>query len=431
MVVTWILVLSLGLAVQGQKLPHLVGSFAADTPGFTNLYEHRFPKNPKEKYSLIFSSFLPVPFVSDQILAVKHIGKFLGNVGAIKPGVLADDLTWPREPSQIPYEVFEKEAVCSPYGFLVPGKNDGSIEIIDVSGDKGKQYDIVRQPGVSAKDWFFHTVVWKDVNGDGRIDIITARARQELFTGITETEVLWLEHPTGNPFTQPWKQRSIAKDVAGVFIREAQLTSNFRTYNTIITPGYFTQKLSIFWTENIQERWDSPADVNHRTIDEGLGKYFDAQVVDMNNDGKPDVLFTINAAENGSIWILETPDDFKTGTFIRHKLADGFDSRSGLMGGGNPGSMKAFYPNERDTSKKPYIMMSGDDGGTAYILTPKSERKDDWEYELHTMLDEGEGVIIGKLSAADVDGDGYTEIFASSYTNEKVHVYSYGPARKG
>ncbi len=66
--------------------------------------------------------------------------------------------------------------------------------------------------------------------------------------------------------------------------------------------------------------------------------------------------------------------------------------------------------------------------GTAYYLKPTSENPFDWGYEQVEIVDEGEGNIIGKLTAADVDGDGFTELFVPSYFQNVMYVYTFTPA---
>ena len=80
-------------------------------------------------------------------------------------------------------EVFGREAIAAPGGFLVPGKQDGAVKIIDISGAKPKTYDITSNPNGNDFYWFYHTVLWRDMNGDGRMDAVTARANIDTWGG--------------------------------------------------------------------------------------------------------------------------------------------------------------------------------------------------------------------------------------------------------
>lgn len=50
------------------------------------------------------------------------------------------------------------------------------------------------------------------------------------------------------------------------------------------------------------------------------------------------------------------------------------------------------YKNEETEfgPRKPWISLSGDDDGKHYILTPVSESRDSFEYELHLFIESGE-----------------------------------------
>ena len=54
-------------------------------------------------------------------------------------------------------------------------------------------------------------------------------------------------------------------------------------------------------------------------------------------------------------------------------------------------------------------MLSGDDDGKHYILTPDSEDPTDWSYTKHVLIDTA-GTTSGKFAVLDYDGDGFTEV---------------------
>ena len=68
--------------------------------------------------------------------------------------------------------------------------------------------------------------------------------------------------------------------------------------------------------------------------------------------------------------------------------------------------------------------MSGDDDGKAYYFEPVSNNSSDWTYTMMTFLDAGNGTV-GELSSADVDGDGFVEVFVPSYATNEVFVYRF------
>ncbi|CAG2220257.1 unnamed protein product [Mytilus edulis] len=95
------------------------------------------------------------------------------NSSNIIPKIVTTKVTWPNEISGVPRSVFNKSMVAIPDGFLVPFKTDGSISLVDIDG-KGPYKLTDDQTG----KWFYHRVVWKDMDLDGDLDILTCRARE-------------------------------------------------------------------------------------------------------------------------------------------------------------------------------------------------------------------------------------------------------------
>ena len=50
--------------------------------------------------------------------------------------------------------------------------------------------------------------------------------------------------------------------------------------------------------------------------------------------------------------------------------------------------------NEDGSRLKPWISLSGDDDGKHYLLFPQSEDKDDWNYDVETLIETGKTIYI-------------------------------------
>ena len=48
-----------------------------------------------------------------------------------------------------------------------------------------------------------------------------------------------------------------------------------------------------------------------RVIDNSIGKVFEVDIADLNNDGRMDLLITTNSGSNGTLLAYEIPDDFR------------------------------------------------------------------------------------------------------------------------
>merc|ERR1711963_1309723 len=98
--------------------------------------------------------------------------------------------------------------------------------------------------------------------------------------------------------------------------------------NCIITAGFFSNTLNVYWTTDPQGSWSDTSKVEKRVIDSSVGHVFDVSVTDLNSDGVLDLLVTNNAVKNASVFAYTVPTDFRTGSFKRRILANGFASRA-------------------------------------------------------------------------------------------------------
>lgn len=67
-----------------------------------------------------------------------------------------------------------------------------------------------------------------------------------------------------------------------------------------------------------------------------------------------------------------------------------------------PGLPVAFYPNLNHKYTKPLVALAGDASRSAYILVPKSEDPNNWEYESIPFHDCK--ATVGGIAVGDVDG---------------------------
>jgi len=170
-------------------------------------------------------------------------------------------------------------------------------------------------------------------------------------------------------------------------------------------------------------------------VDITLGQGFDVYVDDFNRDGKIDILVSAYDHEFGHVHVYEIPRHFLSEPFVKHTIATGFVANE-IIGGMSmtPGGVKPFYPTKAHEQeilpgrrqRKPYIMLSGDDDGRHYILTPNSESAKDWTYTTHLLIDTNR-TTVGKFAVADLDDDGYTEIVAAGFTTGELYVFTYAP----
>ncbi|XP_064610023.1 uncharacterized protein LOC135473979 isoform X2 [Liolophura sinensis] len=405
------------------QTPRLLGKISAKHPGFLSLFEND-PRNPQpaSRYTLLAASFNGIPFSKDYVYGVPKVGTILNNLAGASAKILTESVTWPNDISGVPEYVFGPNMVAIPDGFLVPFKKKGSISILNITSDPAQgPYKISDDDGKT--EWFYHKVIWKDMDKDGLFDAVTCRATGKELGGF-DGQLVWFKNP-GAPFFQTtWVPHVIASG-PDVYLTPAALPIPDGELDTILIPGYFFRRLSVYWIEP-NGTWTNPDVVKSRVIDDNfeIGPFFDVQVADVNGDGKYDLLATSSNDRNGSLIVYELPDDFRTGQFKKHVIASGFKPKGFGRGKSSPGSAYVFPSATNNT--RPSIFLSGDDNGKAYILTPTSSEPNSWDYQMTTFLEVSSGPV-GSIVSADVDGDNYKEVFVSAYEKGEINVFTLKP----
>lgn len=404
-----------------------VGKIPLNSAAFANLYENPNAQSPSEKYDLLLSTFSGNPFTSGTVNLYRGIGQQIKNIGSVLKEVLANRMSWPNEVAGVPESVFGKRMVAIPDGFLVPFKDDGYIYLVDISGSTPQgPYKLTDH---TEGKWFYHRVVWKDMDGDGDLDILTCRAREPVFSifSTKDTELLWLENPDTHQYRSPWKQHVITHG-PDVYFRNLKVNTTDGVYDVIVTTEFFAKKLSVHWTTDSMNRWNDLSKVHSRTVDTTAGALFDVEINDVNGDGREDLLVVSNGM-NGSVLVYEIPSDFRTDNFPRHTIATNFVPRSTGQGKGAPGSAFCIRSRSSDRSSRPMILVSGDDDGRAYFLEPNSNSTKDWSYTKNVFHDAGSGTV-GQIAYADVDGDDFVDLFVPNFNLNDISIYTFAPSEQ-
>lgn len=336
------------------------------------------------------------------------------DLGDFKATKISGSITWPNDITYAPAEVFGTEGVVVGGGFLVPTKTDGGIYYSANDDDSSKSWTKLAGPD----DWWYHRVVFADMDNDGVTDMVSCRTKQNLATYSTMLVILKPEDED-DP-TSTWVETEIGPGCDALFI-VADLDGD--GIPEVIAPSYFTEKLSIFHSTTTTGFAD-PDDVQTIIIDESIGAAFDAQLFDVNADGVLDLVVSNHLGDGtGSVFAYEIPSDLTdVDAWTRHTLASGFPVTKSGLNQAAPGSARVFYPTPQGRkAAAPYIAVAGDAAQKAYVLVPGS---DDWIYETTELHDCG--CTVGQMAVGDINGDGYAEVIIPCYDDGLLVAYTFG-----
>ncbi|KAJ3167227.1 hypothetical protein HK101_011810, partial [Irineochytrium annulatum] len=382
--------------------PKFLGRMSLTNVGFT-----RVVPNSDGTSDLLLSCFTGNPFSSDKGYFIPNVGSTLAKFNSTVATQIGGSITWPNEMTPVSASEFGKSGVLAAGGFLVPGHSNGGIWYSAKTGAT-TQSDWVPL-FTNSNGYFYHRAVLMDVNADGVMDIMTCRAKKPLVGGSGSGSQVYL---TANDPTKPtgaWTEHVIGshcdtffdvKDINGDGIPE------------IITAEYWGSALTVISTKDPKGSFANATNLVYNVIDAAVGHAFDVEVVDINGDGKLDLLVSNHQGTSdnpsGSVYAYEIPADITSpaSAWTKHTLATGFPVLQGGQNQASPGAAHAFHP-KVGASGKPSIVVAGDGSQKAYILSPNSASTSDWSYTTSVLWDCVN--TVGGISFGDVNGDGITE----------------------
>lgn len=411
--------------------------------------------------------------------------------GPPAPGA-PNTMNWPNDAVRMPDGMVPFEAVAIPQGFH-PAIPPGRLSFINLD-DPGLQEYIVHQstggpPGnscdnITSKPRFYHDLEFVDMDGDGRLDIATVRSSFKVagygsvcfFTG----ELVWFKNP--GPALSPtvqWEEHVLV----GYPVTATGPDISIESYDfendgipELVGGSFFMSGGFVkVYGAPAGQPWTAVDQVNGPVVRVGniaagaQGKVFDIQVVDLNLDGKVEVLASNHQGDNcfpvtqepipGRINAYEQPasGNIFGGGWVRRTLMDNirpnptYPTPSSGPGRLAPGPAKAFAPVRGQAGKvKPWIVVGGDEASKVWLLTPKSPSKTNWEYQSAVIFDINDtfgpnttqtimgpqgispGEAISTIGVPSVRYDdpgalGRAEIYIPVFEAKQVHILSLRP----
>ena len=90
----------------------------------------------------------------------------------------------------------------------------------------------------------------------------------------------------------------------------------------IVAAQFFSSQLTLWWVEGEDVSWANGT-LQSILIDDTMGAFFDTQFVDLNNDGKKDLLVTnhMHGANQAAVFAYTVPENWKTDPWPRYIIA--------------------------------------------------------------------------------------------------------------
>ena len=363
--------------------------------------------------------------VTDKVIIFEDFSsQYIDRIVPEQSIVFDDNVTWPNDPAHEVQTIDGISWLAIPGGFFsmpFPNAPDRSGALHLMALNAQPQQSLAITP--VKKGWFYHKVVWRDMNNDGRLDIVSARSNfnpiRQVFNPIllpwwkVRGELMWFEQPEDLSEQSYWRAHKIV-DGPEVFFEFVDLDDD--GIDEIIASESFQKRLRVYWQND--RKWNS------RVVADDLGVLFSTQLTDVNRDGRTDLIVTNHEAdEKAGVFAFEIPDDFKRQDWIKHVLLDGIETRMPGQGQASPGGAIAITP-QVDSDEKPVIVISGDGSQRVHLLIPNSSDINDWQYREEIILD-AKTAVTGGFEIADLDADGWYEIIVPEYDNDLISILSF------
>merc|ERR1711871_1457113 len=419
----------LAAAPAASTLYSRIGKFGVSNPGYV------FVRNitGDRKADLVITQFQFNPAKTGAVSFVDNIG---GNLRQIRAGnplyvdTITQHLFWPNDIKVAPQGIWDADkTLLVADGFLLAGKTPGNLVALplDVNGQAKAAYSLTGPLTNTSNYGTFHALAkFVDLRGKGTprgMDIIATKVHESIFGPKHGFLVARLQPP--DP-TQQWSEVVLADGPDFAFE-----TRSLGNQTLVVWAGsFFEGWLKVYMLDTSVY---PPQVRSNATVDAASGPVYSIQLVDLDGDGEEELLVSNHqpspeSSPPPSVFAYKIPRDASRygdpSAYKRFTLASGFACYKAGTGKAAPGWPFPFRPNAGPSGGAMDILLSGDDNGGFYILSPNAT-KGILGYDMQKLA-QYPGTV-GKPEVADVDGDGWVELFLPDYEGNSVQVFTAKP----
>eukprot|EP00948_MAST-09A_sp_MAST-9A-sp1_P003988 g3988.t1 len=379
--------------------------------------------NAEDPNAILVSTFYP--FGTDEVVVVPNASTLLNPSFEAKPFTVENVTAWPNlvhwvdNDATVLQDGSEGTVLVAGGFFVSPKKSTGSVDLFDVSNFPSVKH---KKVSTDKKANFYHQAVFYDVNGDGRDDVVAARAFKSMNPfSKPDSELIWIQQPeTPNG---EWETHVILSNGPDVDLFLQDIDGDGKP-EVVATEFFVNQRLAIYSCS--EKFWSlcGQSNITVEVVDDSSGPFFSAEWVDLNGDGQGEILATTNRNDGkGSVLAYNFKTDAEgKRVWTKNVLATSFmPTKRYLPGRGAPGRATAFFPTvAAEIAKRPYILVSGDDAGYVDLLTPSITG--DFIYNRSRVV-QSTGTV-GTPAIHDLDKDGNVELVIPLFAENKVAVFA-------
>lgn len=400
-----------------------LGNFSSDVPAYTYLID----VTNDGQLDLLVNGFQA--FKAGSIGLVANAVSAAENMATTEVVTIFDDLFWPNCVFRAPDGVWDAGDVTLVVadGFLLPGSTPGNLYALHLTNGELVASESLSGSKVNVLHYgiFFGFAEMRDMRGDGTYDILATRVHAEAFGTWEQAHLVVLTRPDDPNEEQEWEYTELIEGTDFAFVCRDFNDADGTRKLAIISGSFINSRLSLYEADLSTF---PPTISKEAIIDDDAGAIYSTQLVDLDGDGTDELLVSnhMDNATLAAVYVYELPEstaDWYSAVsnegLTRHMIANDFQVLNPGTGKAAPGFPIPYYSSSESSTGMKNIIVQGDDNGAVYVLSPTDTA---WVYEKTELRLYGDRV--GLPSIADVNGDGYMEMFVPDYANNLVHAYT-------